>query len=105
MASKLENNFPDEWQEVFLPDEEIGEKHIADILTIHGIVIEFQHSHINPQERFSREKFYKNLTWVVDGTRLKTRLSSFLKRKNLSDCKERSFSSRLSRRILSFRLA
>lgn len=41
-------------------------------------MIEFQHSHINPQERTSREKFYKNMVWVVDGTRLQKDYPRFL---------------------------
>jgi len=36
-----------------------------------GWVIEFQHSHIKPEERRSREAFYLKLIWVVDGTRRK----------------------------------
>lgn len=62
--------FPKEWQEVVMRDEETGEKHIADVHTEHGITIEFQHSFIKDEERGSREKFYKNLLWIVDGTRL-----------------------------------
>lgn len=73
------NKFPAEWQEVFLFDEQTGEKHIADVRTEHGLVVEFQHSHIKPEERISREKFYKNMVWVVDGTRLKHDLPRFLK--------------------------
>lgn len=65
------NNYPVEWQEIFLPDEKTGEKHIADVRTAHDLVIEFQHSHLDPKERHSREKFYGNMIWVVDGTRLK----------------------------------
>jgi hypothetical protein len=64
------NNFPVEWQEQFLPDQRTGEKHIADVRTSHGLVIEFQHSHIPPQERIMRENFYQMMVWVVDGTRL-----------------------------------
>jgi len=78
------NNFPDDWQEVILPDEVTGEKHIADVLTDYGYVIEFQHSHINPQERISRENFYKNMVWVVDGTRLKNDYKRLIKGKNQS---------------------
>ena len=73
------NNFPKEWQEIFLPDEQTGEKHIADVKTEHGLVIEFQHSHIKSEERISREKFYRNMVWIVDGTRLKYDLPRFLK--------------------------
>lgn len=65
------NCFPEEWQEVvhFAGD---GEKHIADVKTPSGLVIEFQHSAIKPEEQFSREQFYKNMIWIVDATRLKT---------------------------------
>lgn len=78
------NNYPDDWQEIPLPDEQTGEVHIADVHTSHDLVIEFQHSHIDPQERAAREKFYKNMAWVVDGTRLKRDYPRFLKRrKNL----------------------
>ena len=57
--------FPEEWQENFLTDDKTGEKHIADIMTDKGLVIEFQHSHIKPQERLSREAFYRNLAWAL----------------------------------------
>ena len=33
-------------------------------------MIEFQHSHLKPLERTARERFYGNMVWVVDGTRL-----------------------------------
>lgn len=75
------NSFPDDWQEIPLPDEHTGEKHIADVRTIHGLVIEFQHSKIETQERISRENFYKNMVWVVDGARLKGDYPRFLKGK------------------------
>jgi competence protein CoiA len=72
------NNFPTEWQETILPDQETGEKHIADICTDYGLVVEFQHSSIHPQERISRENFYKNMIWVVNGARLKNDYKRFL---------------------------
>lgn len=65
------NQFPVEWQEIIKYDAQTREKHIADICTHDGLVVEFQHSHINPQERITREVFYKPMIWVVDGTRLK----------------------------------
>jgi competence protein CoiA len=65
------NNFPPEWQESVQHDEQSGEKHIADVRTPHGLVIEFQHSHLDPLERAKRERFYGNMVWVVDGTRLR----------------------------------
>ena len=78
------DNFPIEWQEIIMQDEQTGEKHIADIRSSHNFVVEFQHSHIDPQERVAREQFYKNMVWVVDGTRLKMDYSRFLKIKENS---------------------
>lgn len=75
------NQFPIEWQEIILRDEQTGEKHIADIQTIHGLVIEFQHSKIDKQERISRERHYKRMVWVVDGTRSKKEYPDFVKGK------------------------
>ena len=75
------NNFPAEWQEIVLRNERNGEKHIADIRTIHGLVIEFQHSRIDPKERTLREEFYQNMVWVVNGSRLKRDYHRFLKAK------------------------
>lgn len=69
--------FSKEWQEVIMYNEETGEKHIADVRTQHGITIEFQHSFIQDEERKSREDFYKNLFWVVDGTRKQSDLERF----------------------------
>lgn len=65
------NYFPASWQEIIKYDEITREKHIADVCTENGFILEFQHSAINPEERQSRENFYKNMNWVVDGTRLK----------------------------------
>ncbi|MCZ2129694.1 MAG: competence protein [Bacteroidia bacterium] len=77
------SNYPTEWQEISSLDGTTGEKHIADVRTAHNLVIEFQHSHIDLQERTSRERFYKNMVWIVDGTRLKRDYPLFLKgRKN-----------------------
>lgn len=76
------NYFPNEWQEFFFRDEITNEKHIADIRTPDEIIIEFQHSHVTPLERSSRETFYKNMIWVVDGTRLKRDYPRFKKIKN-----------------------
>ena len=75
------NQFPIEFQEIVLKDEQTGEKHIADVRTLHDLVIEFQHSHLHPHERRTRESFYKHMVWVVDGTRLKRDYPSFIKGK------------------------
>ena len=68
--------FPDDWQEV-VHRAENGEKHIADVKTDQGWVLEFQHSYLKSEERYSREAFYRKLVWVVDGTRTSR---SFLRR-------------------------
>ena len=60
--------FPCDWQEVIQYDDS-GEKHVADVKTCNGWVIEFQHSYLDPKERDARDSFYKKLIWVVDGTR------------------------------------
>lgn len=65
------NQFPDRWQE-FVYRADNGEKHVADVRTDHGWVIEFQHSYIKPEERRSRDAFYGKLVWVVDATRRKS---------------------------------
>ncbi len=61
------NLFPEECREVshVAPD---GEIHRADIKTPTGIVIEIQHSAMTDAERASREAFYQNMVWVIDGT-------------------------------------
>lgn len=72
------NKFPKEMREVRCKAES-GEAHIADIRNPAGLVIEFQHSPIKPDERRSREAYYRNMVWVVDGTRLKRDLNRFEK--------------------------
>lgn len=72
------SKFPIEWQEVVRFDEN-GEKHIADVKTGSGYVLEFQHSYLNPEERRSRNAFYSKLVWVVDGARRITDRSQFQK--------------------------
>jgi hypothetical protein len=76
------NNFPVECQEFIQHDAQSGEKHIADVCTPHGLVIEFQHSHLDPPERAARERFYGNMVWVVDGTRLQRDYPRFNKGKD-----------------------
>jgi competence protein CoiA len=61
------NLFPEHCREIChtAPD---GEVHRADIKTPTGIVIEVQHSSMTDAERLSRESFYGNLVWVIDGS-------------------------------------
>ncbi len=58
--------FPESCREIIhtAPD---GEIHRADIQTPTGIYIEVQHSAMSDAERSSRELFYKNLVWIIDG--------------------------------------
>lgn len=57
-------HFPEENQEVIIT---VGsEKHIADIKTNKGIVIEFQNSSISSGTIAIRENFYGNMIWVVN---------------------------------------
>ena len=72
------DTFPKEWQEVVQYAED-GEKHIADIKTPDGFVIEFQHSSMKAEEKLAREQFYKNMVWVVDGKRTKNDYPRFEK--------------------------
>ncbi len=72
------DRFPTDWQEV-VHSAENGEKHIADVKTDQGWVLEFQHSPIGPDERKAREAFYKKLVWIVDGARRKRDKSQFIK--------------------------
>lgn len=70
--------FPHEWQEVVQVAEN-GERHVADVKTSAGWVIEFQHSPLKPEERRSREGFYGQLIWVVDGRRRKSDRPQFMR--------------------------
>jgi competence protein CoiA len=64
------NRFPEHWQEIIQTAAD-GEKHVADVETASGLVIEFQHSTIKPDERDSRELFYGNMVWIVHAWRVK----------------------------------
>lgn len=64
-----QNQFPIENQEIVVFDKNTNEKHIADIHTNEGITIEIQHSLIGIEEFISRCKFYKDLIWVIDGSK------------------------------------
>lgn len=61
------NLFPEECREVSHIAKD-GEIHRADIKTPTGIVIEIQHSNMTDSERISREQFYGNLVWIIDGS-------------------------------------
>lgn len=62
--------FPVDCQEVVHVDDMTHEKHIADVKTPGGFVVEVQHSPIADHERLSRERFYKSMIWIVDARHL-----------------------------------
>lgn len=72
------DRFQADWQEVILRSQ-TGEKHISDVRTERGLTLEFQFSHLRPEERMAREKFYGSMVWVVSGTRLKRDAPRFAK--------------------------
>ena len=63
--------FPQNQQEVihFAAD---GEKHIADVKTDAGLVVELQNSPISLAELQSREAFYDNMIWIVNAQRFQS---------------------------------
>ena len=64
------NEFPADWQEA-AQFAQTGEKHVADVKTQSGMVIEFQYSFLKAKERAERESFYRKMVWVVNGRRRK----------------------------------
>ena len=62
--------FPIECQEVVHVDGTTKEKHIADVKTPGGMVVEFQHTPIAEEEARSRESFYRKMIWIVDAQHL-----------------------------------
>jgi competence protein CoiA len=61
------DRFPSDWQEVVLVDQKTDERHVADVRTTGGLVIEFQRSSIEPREVAARESFYRTMIWIIDG--------------------------------------
>lgn len=59
--------FPEECREIVQFDSATGEKHVADVLTPRGLVIELQNSPMPLGELKSREAFYKRMIWIVNG--------------------------------------
>lgn len=64
-AHLWKNAFPLECQEVVPVDSQTQEKHIADVKTQAGFVVEIQHSPISTEEVQSRENFYQDLIRLV----------------------------------------
>ncbi|RZK78277.1 MAG: competence protein [Pedobacter sp.] len=64
-------SFPPSFREVCFRDELLGEQHRADVHTPCGTTIEFQNSPICIDELESREAYYPNLVWVLNGKKFK----------------------------------
>jgi competence protein CoiA len=58
--------FPEVWREQVHFDGS-GQKHVADVRTPSGMVLEFQNSTMPPEELHAREKFYGKMLWIVNG--------------------------------------
>lgn len=62
--------FPIDCQEVVYIDGRTREKHIADVKTPGGFVVEVQHSPIAEKEAQIRESFYREMIWIIDARHL-----------------------------------
>jgi len=63
--------FPEDWRERIHEDPTTKEKHIADVKTDTGRVLEFQNSPMPADELESREDFYGDMIWIVNGDRFR----------------------------------
>ena len=67
------NEFPKEWQEIII--DENYEKHIADIKTTNGLVLELQNSSISSVTIKIRENFYQDIYWLINANEFKDNFS------------------------------
>jgi len=67
------NEFPKDWQEVIIDSN--NEKHIADIKTSNGLVLELQNSSISSSTIKIREKFYGKIIWLINANKFKDNFS------------------------------
>jgi competence protein CoiA len=72
------SEFPEAWQEVSHIDSDTGERHVADVKASSGLVVEFQNSPMSQEEMHSRESFYGDMIWIVNGLRGDQDLSYFI---------------------------
>ncbi len=77
-----QDQFDEEWREVPVVNTELNKKHVADVKTEDGLVIEFQRSPISPVEQNAREDFYgyRNMIWIVNGNVSKRDLKRIMDR-------------------------
>ncbi len=69
--SNWKKAFPESYREKTFLNRALGYYHRADVFTPCGTAIEFQNSPICLDELQSREAFYPNLVWVVNGAKFK----------------------------------
>jgi len=69
--SNWKKEFPESYREKTFLNRQLGYYHRADVFTPCCTAIEFQNSPICLTELHSREAFYPNLIWVVNGTKFK----------------------------------
>ena len=67
------SRFPEQWQETVITNDN-GEKHLADVRTENGLVIEFQNSPISAPTIEIREEFYESMLWVINAKEFKKNL-------------------------------
>lgn len=83
---KWQDKFPKEWQEVRIDDKDTGIWHVADVCTPDGLVVEFQHSYMDENEKIARERFYTanagDMVWVVDVDK-KNAVKKFINNQNM----------------------
>lgn len=63
------NEFPKDWQEVIISNH--NEKHIADIKTPNGLILELQNSSISSSTIKIRENFYSKIIWLINANKFK----------------------------------
>lgn len=69
------SKFPPECREVVHFDDATGEKHVADVKTRSGVVLEFQNSPMSVTEMRARERFYGQMCWVVNAAHFATQFT------------------------------
>ena len=67
--------FPQEQQEVRYKSKSTGEIHIADTVNAKDVVIEFQNSPIDIEEKLKRDTFYRKIVWVVNAEKFRNKLN------------------------------
>jgi competence protein CoiA len=63
---RWKSRFPAHWREIIQYDNQTQTKHIADVKTAGGLVVEFQNSPMSFEERDQRESFYRPMVWVIN---------------------------------------